>query len=110
MQMTLGLSRSDLYPPTLRPAAELLAEGRALVRDWRVGQNGFLDETGIATPAALVAGTTAIGNLGQYFTFRLPYWDDDIATTEATVTALGLIAAQDVEILVHSNLDDGFAG
>jgi methylmalonyl-CoA mutase cobalamin-binding subunit len=33
-----------------------------------------------------------------------------VATTEATATALGLIAAQDAEILVHSNLDDGFAG
>ena len=61
------------------------------------------------TRAALAAGATSIGNLGQYFTFRLPGWDDDVATTEATVTALGLIAAQDVEILVHSNLDDGFA-
>ena len=61
------------------------------------------------TQAALTAGATSIGNLGQYFTFRLPGWDDDVATTEATVTALGLIAAQDVEILVHSNLDDGFA-
>jgi methylmalonyl-CoA mutase cobalamin-binding subunit len=62
------------------------------------------------TEAALAAGATAIGNLGQYFTFRLPYWDDDCATTEATLVALGLVAAQDVEVLVHSNLDDGFAG
>ena len=61
------------------------------------------------TKAALAAGSTAIGNLGQYFTFRLPHWDDDVATTSATLQALGLIAAQDVEILVHSNLDDGFA-
>jgi methylmalonyl-CoA mutase cobalamin-binding subunit len=60
--------------------------------------------------AAIAAGATAVGNLGQYFTFRLPYWDDDVATTEATVTALGLIAAQEQTILVHSNLDDGFAG
>ncbi len=61
------------------------------------------------TQAALAAGSTAIGNLGQYFTFRLPGWDDDVATTEATVTALGLIAGQKAEVLVHSNLDDGFA-
>ena len=61
------------------------------------------------TQAALAAGSTAIGNLGQYFTFRLPGWDDDVTVTEKTVTALGLIAAQDVEVLVHSNLDDGFA-
>ena len=61
------------------------------------------------TQAALAAGSTAIGNLGQYFTFRLPGWDDDVAATAATVTALGLIAGQDVEVLIHSNLDDGFA-
>lgn len=61
------------------------------------------------TRAALAAGSTAIGNLGQYFAFRLPHWDDEVATTTATVTALGLIAAQPVEVLVHSNLDDGFA-
>jgi hypothetical protein len=61
------------------------------------------------TQAALAAGSTAIGNLGQYFTFRLPQGDDDVAATEATVTALGLIAGQEAEVLVHSNLDDGFA-
>ena len=61
------------------------------------------------TQAALAAGSTAIGNLGQFFTFRLPGWDDELATATATLTALGLIAAQPVEVLVHSNLDDGFA-
>ena len=61
------------------------------------------------TEAALYAGATSIGNMGQYFTFRMPGWDDDLATTEATVEALALIAAQPVEIIVHSNLDDGFA-
>lgn len=74
--------------------------------DFMLGLPGALDNT----RAAIAAGVTSIGNLGQYFTFRLPHWDDDVATTEATVTALGLIAAQDAEILVHSNLDDGFAG
>ncbi len=62
-----------------------------------------------STQAALAAGSTSIGNLGQYFTFRLPGDDDDLCATEATVTALALIAAQDVEVLVHSNLDDGYA-
>lgn len=61
------------------------------------------------TVAALQAGATSIGNLGQYFTFRLPYWDDDVACTSATLVALALIAAQEREVLVHSNLDDGFA-
>jgi len=78
--------------------------------DFMLGLPGALENT----RAALEAGATALGNLGQYFTFRLPGWDDDVATTEATVTALGLIAAQkeecDGDILVHSNLDDGFAG
>ncbi len=61
------------------------------------------------TKAALAAGSTAIGNLGQYFMFRIPGHDDDVRATRETVRALGLIAAQDEEILVHSNLDDGFA-
>jgi methylmalonyl-CoA mutase cobalamin-binding subunit len=74
--------------------------------DFMLGLPGALANT----TAALAAGVTAIGNLGQYFTFRLPDWDDDVATTEATVKALALIAAQPVEVLVHSNLDDGFAG
>ena len=61
------------------------------------------------TAAALAAGATTIGNLGQYFTFRMPRWTDDVATTAETVKALALCAAQPVEVLVHSNLDDGFA-
>ncbi|MEM8852213.1 MAG: cobalamin-dependent protein [Pseudomonadota bacterium] len=73
--------------------------------DFMLGLPGAMDNV----PAALQAGVTAIGNLGQYFTFRLPYWDDDVATTEATVEAIALIAAQPVPVLVHSNLDDGFA-
>jgi len=61
------------------------------------------------TCAALAAGSTSIGNLGQYFTFRLHGHSNDITCTSATLTALGMIAAQPVQILVHSNLDDGFA-
>ena len=74
--------------------------------DFMLGLPGALENC----RAAIAAGATAIGNLGQYFTFRLPFWDDDVATTQATVTALGLIAAQPAQVLVHSNLDDGFAG
>ena len=61
------------------------------------------------TAAALAAGSTAIGNLGQYFTFKLPRWDDDVGTAAETVKALALCAAQPEEVLIHSNLDDGFA-
>ncbi len=73
--------------------------------DWMLGFPGALTNT----QWALAAGSTAIGNLGQLFTFRLPGWDDDIACVAETVKALGLIAAQPVEVLVHANLDDGFA-
>lgn len=59
--------------------------------------------------AALAAGSTSIGNLGQFFTYRLPQWHDELAQASATVTALALCSAQPVEILIHSNLDDGFA-
>lgn len=73
--------------------------------DFVLGFPGAVENTALA----LAAGATTIGNLGQYFTFRLPGWDDDVASTRATVVALGLIAAQETDILVHSNLDDGFA-
>lgn len=61
------------------------------------------------TTAALRAGATTLGNLGQYFTFRMPGWGEDVETTRATVDALALCAAQPAEVLIHSNLDDGFA-
>jgi methylmalonyl-CoA mutase cobalamin-binding subunit len=61
------------------------------------------------TAAALAAGATSVGNLGQYFTFRMPRWHGDLTTTVETLKALALSAAQPVEILIHSNLDDGFA-
>lgn len=61
------------------------------------------------TEAALLAGSTAIGNIGQYFAFRMPHYDDDVDITGKTVTALALCAAQPVPVLVHSNIDDGFA-
>ena len=61
------------------------------------------------TVAALEAGSTSIGNIGQYFTFRLPKWDDDVRTTAETVKAIALCAKQPVTIMIHSNLDDGFS-
>ncbi len=73
--------------------------------DFVIGMPAALENT----QAALAAGATSIGNLGQYFTFRLPEWHDEIATTTATLRALALAAAQPVEVLIHSNLDDGFA-
>ena len=73
--------------------------------DFMLGMPGAMENT----EAALLAGSTSIGNMGQYFTYRLPNWDNDIATTEATIQALALCAAQSAPVLIHSNLDDGFA-
>jgi methylmalonyl-CoA mutase cobalamin-binding subunit len=61
------------------------------------------------TIAALLSGSTSIGNLGQYFAFRQPHWDDDISTTAESLKAIALTAAQPVDVIVHSSLDDGFA-
>jgi len=74
--------------------------------DFMLGFPGSLENA----RGAIAAGATSLGNLGQYFTFRMPYWPDDISPTEATVQAMGLIVEQEAEILIHSNLDDGFAG
>ncbi len=73
--------------------------------DFVIGTPAALENT----VAALAAGATSIGNLGQYFTFRMPRWNDDAGTTAASIQALALCSAQPVEILIHSNLDDGFA-
>ena len=59
--------------------------------------------------AALAAGATTIGNLGQYWCYRLFDWDDDVAVTAETVRALAMLAAQPVDIIVHSNINDGMA-
>ena len=61
------------------------------------------------TIMALEAGSTSLGNLAQYYTFDLLYEGGDISRTEATVKAIALVAALPVEVIIHSNLDDGFA-
>ncbi len=60
--------------------------------------------------AALQAGVTTIGNLGQYNAFELPGGQDDIQVTEAAIRAIGLLAAyRERGALVHSYLEDGVA-
>ncbi|GAA3565199.1 hypothetical protein GCM10022197_21200 [Microlunatus spumicola] len=60
--------------------------------------------------AALGAGVTTIGNLGQYWSFEVPGGQDALQVTEATVRAIGMLAAwRDRGALVHSYLDDGVA-
>ena len=60
--------------------------------------------------AALTAGVTTIGNLGQYSAFELPGGQDDIQVTEEATVAIGLLAAcRERGGLVHSYLEDGVA-
>jgi methylmalonyl-CoA mutase cobalamin-binding subunit len=73
--------------------------------DFVIGTPAALENT----VAALRSGCTSVGNLGQYFTFRQPHWDDDVFTTAESLKAIALTAAQPVEVIVHSSLDDGFA-
>jgi len=81
------------------------SNGAAHFGDFVIGMPAAVENT----KAALRAGATSIGNLGQYFTFRLPDWDDDVLITAKTVEAISLCASMPAEILIHSNLDDGFA-
>ncbi len=60
--------------------------------------------------AALAAGVTTIGNLGQYWSFEVPGGQDALQVTLATVEAIGMLAAwRDRGALLHSYLDDGVA-
>jgi methylmalonyl-CoA mutase cobalamin-binding domain/chain len=59
---------------------------------------------------ALRAGVTTIGVLSQY-SWRWPYWDDEITQTTATLQAAGLLAAfKDEGIVFDSYLEDGYPG
>jgi hypothetical protein len=62
----LALSRADLVPPTLRPAADLIAEGRALAREWRLGSNLFLREADVADEAEYKRRRVAAGRVMQH--------------------------------------------
>jgi methylmalonyl-CoA mutase cobalamin-binding subunit len=60
------------------------------------------------TCRALAAGITTIGNVSQYSSYDIIGGFDDVALTEATVSALAAIAAvRDRGGLAHSNLEDG---
>jgi methylmalonyl-CoA mutase cobalamin-binding subunit len=58
------------------------------------------------TRAALAAGITSIGNLGQFFAFETPGGYDDVALTRQVVAAISTMTGTD-GTLVHSYLDDG---
>lgn len=59
---------------------------------------------------ALRVGITHIGVLSQY-TWRWPYWDDDVSQTLAVLKAAGLLAAFKAEgVCFDSYLEDGYPG
>jgi methylmalonyl-CoA mutase cobalamin-binding domain/chain len=59
---------------------------------------------------ALQAGITTIGVLSQY-SWRWPYWDDEISQTVAVLRAAGVLAAfKDEGVVFDSYLEDGYPG
>ncbi|HET8566232.1 MAG TPA: cobalamin-dependent protein [Solirubrobacterales bacterium] len=59
---------------------------------------------------ALRAGITSIGVLSQY-SWRWPYWDDEIGQTMVTLQGAGLLAAfRDQGVVFDSYLEDGYPG
>jgi methylmalonyl-CoA mutase cobalamin-binding domain/chain len=59
---------------------------------------------------ALRAGVTSIGVLSQY-SWRWPYWDDEVGQTMVTLKAAGLLAAfKDDGVVFDSYLEDGYPG
>lgn len=62
------------------------------------------------TLMCLRAGMDTIGNFCE-FTWRWPYWDDEVAQLSSVLSAVGAMAAlRDRGVVVDSYLEDGFAG
>ena len=96
--------------PTLRPEDwAQLGEAAAIqphLGDFMIGTPAGAEHA----RAALAAGVTTIGNLGQYWSFEVPGGQDALQVTQATVEGIGMLAAwRDRGALVHSYLDDGVA-
>lgn len=118
----LTLDRGMSVPESQRNEARKETGPRLETGDWAdltevAAAQPHMGDFMIGTPAslentlrALSAGITTIGNLGQYFAFDPPPGWDDVSTTEATVKALGAMAARrPAGAMVHSYLDDGLA-
>jgi methylmalonyl-CoA mutase cobalamin-binding domain/chain len=118
----LTLDRGMSVPESRRDEARKETGPRLETDDWAdlaevAPAQPHMGDFMIGTPAslentlhALSAGITTIGNLGQYFAFDPPPGWDDVATTEATIQALGAMASKrNAGALVHSYLDDGLA-
>ncbi|HSS34313.1 MAG TPA: cobalamin-dependent protein [Solirubrobacterales bacterium] len=74
--------------------------------DNMIGGPGSLDNA----LDALRVGITHIGVLSQY-TWRWPYWDDEVSQTMAVLKAAGLLSAFKAEgVCFDSYLEDGYPG
>ncbi len=113
----LCLDRAMGLPAAERADARRETGPRLEPDDWaevaRLPVQPHLGDHMIGTPAgeenaraALDAGITSIGNLGQFFAFEPPGGYDDAELTHATTRALRRMA-QTPGALVHSYLDDG---
>ena len=113
----LCLDRAMGLPPEQRALARRETGPRLADDEWAhvaaLPVQPHLGDHMIGTPAsvenahaALAAGITSIGNLGQFFAFEPPGGYDDAQLTGATVRALGAMATT-AGALVHSYLDDG---
>ena len=59
---------------------------------------------------ALRVGVTYVGVLSQY-SWRWPYWDDEITQLQSVLTAAGVLAAfRDDGVVFDSYLEDGYPG
>ena len=73
--------------------------------DFMIGFPGSTENT----VQALKVGITTVGNLSQFFSHEVPYWNDQATTTAETVKAIALMGAfRDRGTLVHSYLEDGY--
>jgi methylmalonyl-CoA mutase cobalamin-binding subunit len=113
----LCLDRAMGLPPEQRARARRETGPRLEDDEWlevaALPVQPHLGDHMIGTPAgegnaraALAAGITSIGNLGQFFAFEPPGGYDDATLTAATVRALRAMA-RTPGALVHSYLDDG---
>jgi methylmalonyl-CoA mutase cobalamin-binding subunit len=113
----LCLDRAMGLPPEQRASARRETGPRLEDHEWfdvaALPVQPHLGDHMIGTPAgelnaraALKAGITSIGNLGQFFAFEPPGGYDDAQLTRTTVRALRAMASTP-GALVHSYLDDG---
>ena len=59
---------------------------------------------------ALTAGVTYVGTLSQY-SWRWPYWDDEVTQLQAVLTAGGVLASfRNQGVVFDTYLEDGFPG